>query len=152
MHAGPEDAESAFAAQGVVEREDDGSRRSEGREQEPKEYQAKFVEDPDVVAEEAMETRPMSNADLVAAEDEFGDVVMSDGEDPTGHQRLEEREARSGEHGLEGTQQLGERSGKMFHGRPSLAWDRVRAIPLCQGGRPFTYTGFCLPENRETRT
>ena len=32
----------------------------------------------------------MSNADLVAAEDEFGDVVMSDGEDPTGHQRLEE--------------------------------------------------------------
>ena len=60
----------AFAAQGVADAARIGwfsqERKAASKSHERK-YQAKFVEDPDVVAEEAMETRLTSNADLVAA-------------------------------------------------------------------------------------
>jgi hypothetical protein len=49
------------------------------------------------MAEEAMESAPMADADLAAGEDDLGDVAVSVGEDPAGDDPGEGPEGRGGE-------------------------------------------------------
>ena len=49
------------------------------------------------MAEEAMESRPMSVADIAAGEDDFGDEAVTLGEDPAGDDRNEGLVGRCGE-------------------------------------------------------
>lgn len=55
MHAGAEEVESSFAAQGVIEGQEHNAIGSKGGEQEFGQGQAQFVEGPDGVTEETME-------------------------------------------------------------------------------------------------
>jgi hypothetical protein len=75
------------------------------------------------MAEEAMEARPVSIVDVVAGVDEFGDITMPDGQHPAGHKSTEQQEAGLGEVPLATDDQRLKVFGKMFHGRPSLAWE-----------------------------
>jgi hypothetical protein len=65
----------------------------------------------------------VSVADIIAGVDEFGDVAMPDGQNPTGQECTEQQEARLGEVPLATEEQSLKVLGKIAHGRPSLAWE-----------------------------
>jgi hypothetical protein len=143
MHAGAEQVEAAFATERVVESEQHRPLRDEGGEQEPRQDQAEVIESPGVMTEEAMKSRPMADADLIAAIDEFRDIAMSHGRNPAGHQGQKDPKTGLRENRLKGTQQRLKAVGKMFHGRPSLASGKCENLPLCQGGRPSNQPKKC---------
>src|SRR6266436_6030988 len=100
------------------------------------------------MAEEAMETRPVSVVDVVAGVDEFGNITMPDGQHPAGHEGTEQQEAGLGEITLTTDDQSLKVFGKMSHGRPSLAWEfGIKVLPILPR-RPTFY----LAEKCETRT
>ena len=76
------------------------------------------------MAEEAMKARPMTLIDLVTREDDISGVAASNGNSPSGHNEEEELKGRLSKSGLEGVEDILERSGKMIHGWPSVA-DRI---------------------------
>ena len=77
----------------------------------------------------------MAVADFVAGKDEFGDKAMPDGQNPAGHERKKNLRAGPREDAAKGSEQLVKTIGKMFHGRPSLAWVRCGNPPMSQGSR-----------------
>src|SRR5690349_11398174 len=77
------------------------------------------------MAEEAVKAGPMPLADIVTCVDEFRDVAMPDGKDPTGHEGTKQREAGFAEVALEADEQNLKVPGKISHRRPSLVWELV---------------------------
>ena len=74
MHAGPIEVEAAFATERVIDRQSDDPSGREGVDQQGGECQADTIEGPDVLAEEAMETRPVPLAHPITRINEFGDI------------------------------------------------------------------------------
>src|SRR5262249_44251872 len=89
MHAGAVESQSAFAAESVVDRPEEGGTWGEDRDDEAGEMHGEDVEGPGRVAEEAMKTAPVSDADLAGGKDEVGDVAVAMGKQPAGDDRGE---------------------------------------------------------------
>jgi hypothetical protein len=102
VHAGTEQVESAFATEGVVGSEQEDALGAEVADEDSGEDSAEVVEAPGVVGEEAVESGPVSDADLSGGEDAFGDVTMSAGKCPSGEKEDEESEGRCSEDIAEG--------------------------------------------------
>lgn len=77
----------------------------------------------------------MTVADFVAGKDEFGDKAMSNGQNPASHEGEKSLRAGASEDTAKGNEQLVKAVGKMFHGRPSLAWGWCGNPPMSQGSR-----------------
>ena len=101
MHAGAVEGQPAFAAEGVVDRPEEGGPRGEDRGDELGEGHGEGVEVPGGVAEEAMEPGPVADADLAAGEDDLGDVAVAMGEEPAGDDQREGLVGGCGEDGGE---------------------------------------------------
>ena len=84
MHAGAVEGQAALAAEGVVDRPEEGGPRGEDGGDELGEGHGEVIEVPGGVAEEAMEPGPVADADVAAGEDDLGDVAVAMGEDPAG--------------------------------------------------------------------
>jgi hypothetical protein len=98
-HAGPEQAQAAFAAQRIVGRQQDRSRGGEPPQEQAGQYATQVVERPGIVGEEAVEARPVTNTDLAGGEDTFGDIAVAARQRPAGEDQDEQAKAGGGEHG-----------------------------------------------------
>src|SRR5215211_2351751 len=74
------------------------------------------------MAEEAMEARPMSLADTIAAVDEFSDIAVPHRDNPSRHEGEKNLITGLGEDDTKGTENRVKGVRKMIHGRPSLAF------------------------------
>src|ERR1035438_7723847 len=81
------------------------------------------------MTEEQMELRPMSFADVVAGVDELGDIAMPYGENPSGHERGEEKKTGFGKVALKTDEQCLKVPRKIPHGRPSLVEEQCDDYP-----------------------
>ncbi len=121
MHTGTVGGRSAFAAEGVVDGPEEGGPRSENCDDELGQAHGERIEVPSGMAEEAMKPGPMSVTDIVAREDDLGDIAVTMGEDPARDDEREGLEGRGREDRGEMLKQGGEGMGK-FHGSASLYW------------------------------
>ena len=101
MHAGAVDGESAFAAQGVIDGEDDGAGGTKDAHNEQGEAAVEKIDVPGSVGEETMEACPMAVGDIAAGKNDIGDETMAMGEDPAGADLHEGAERGLGENGTE---------------------------------------------------
>ena len=97
MHAGPVEGQAALATEGVINGPEEQCAGSEDRHHQFGQGQREGVDVPGGMAEEAMESRPMTLADIAAGEDDFGDEAVSLGEDPAGDDGNEGLVGRCGE-------------------------------------------------------
>ena len=97
MHAGAVEGQPAFATEGVVDGPEEGGARGEDRDDQLGQVHGEGVDVPGGMAEEAMEPRPVSVADMAAGEDDFGDEAVPLGEDPAGDDRRRRSGGRGGE-------------------------------------------------------
>ena len=97
MHAGAVEGQPALATQGIVHCLEQGGARGEDREDQLGQGHGEGVDVPGGMAEEAMEPRPVTVADIAAGEDDLGDEEMSLREDPAGDDLDESGEGGSGE-------------------------------------------------------
>ena len=89
MQAGTVESQTAFATEGIVHGPEDKGAGGEQCHHELGEEQSEDVRVPGGVAEEAMESRPVADADVAAGEDDLGDEAMPLGEDPAGDDHRE---------------------------------------------------------------
>ena len=97
MHSGAIKGQAALAAEGVIHRPEECGSRSKDRYNELGQEHGQGVDIPGGMAEEAMEPRPMSVADIAAGEDDLGDVAVSLGQNPASDDLNEGPERRSSE-------------------------------------------------------
>ena len=97
MHAGAVDGESAFAAQGVIDGEEECAVGTEDAYHKQREAHVEKIDIPGGVADEAMEATPMAVGDVAAGEDDVRDKAMAMGEDPAGTDLHEGAKGRLGE-------------------------------------------------------
>jgi hypothetical protein len=101
VHAGAVEGQAALAAEGVIDGpEQFGARGEEGHDHLGQGH-GEGIDVPDGVTEEAMESRPVSDADVAAGEDDLGDEAVSLREDPAGDDHDEGLVGGRGEDGGE---------------------------------------------------
>src|SRR5262249_58536081 len=76
VHAGAVEGQPALAAEGVIDGPEQLGARGEDRHDHPGEGHGEGVEVPGGVTEEAMESRPVADADVAAGEDDLGDEAV----------------------------------------------------------------------------
>jgi hypothetical protein len=84
MHAGPVEGQAALATQGIIDGPDQGGAGGEDGHDQLGQEQGEGIDVPGGMAEEAMESRPVADADVAAGEDDLGDEAVALGEDPAG--------------------------------------------------------------------
>jgi hypothetical protein len=99
VHAGAEQPQAAFAAQGIVAGQEDGAVGSEASDEEAGQGTADIVQRPGVVGEEAMEAGPVTQTDRTGGEEALGDGAVAAGEGLVGEDEDKEFEGRGGEGG-----------------------------------------------------
>src|SRR5262249_61795036 len=82
MHAGPVEGQAALATQGIIDGPNQGGAGGEDRQDQLGQEEGEGVDVPGGMAEEAMESRPVADADVAAGEDDLGDEAVPLGEDP----------------------------------------------------------------------
>ena len=77
VHAGAIEREAAFTAEGIVHGPEQGSARSEDRDDEFGQMEAQDIHVPGGMTKEAMETGPMPVVHVAAGEDDVGHIAMA---------------------------------------------------------------------------
>src|SRR6516165_4189303 len=122
MHPGTVDGQAAFAAQGVIDGEQQRTSRREHTCHEHGQTHVEKIETPGSIAEEAMKARPMPVGDIATREDDVGDEAMAMREGPPGTDLREGPEGRLGKNGDEVGYQIEEGLRKL-HESASLPGD-----------------------------
>ena len=84
VHAGAVEGQAALAAEGVIDGPEELGARGEDRHDHLGQCHGEGVDVPGGVTEEAMESRPVADADVAAGEDDLGDEAVALREDPAG--------------------------------------------------------------------
>jgi hypothetical protein len=127
MHARAEQLEPAFAAEGIVARQNERPVGTEVMHEQAGKNLTQAVQRPSVVGEEAVEAGPVADADLAGGEDAFGDEAVAAGQRPAGEDQHEEAEGGGREDVAEVLEQDAE-GGSKLHGSASLRGERFGCV------------------------